>query len=189
MTEMTGDQWLMGALRDPVISWKDRPIGYTVKGTIVKPSDYVQRRDDDGDLEWWDEAKTQPKMQLIVHLKTGEIKADHEDHTGVWRLFVASKGLKDAVSAAVKRAGVKALALGGELAVTYKGEGQKAPTAKKTHNPPKLFHAEYMPPLDSSAALNHSEPNALEGLRNGSMHITGQQRTGFQVPAGDEPPF
>lgn len=155
---MNGDDWLMGVPRDPVVSWKDRPIGWSVTGEIMptekgEPSDYVQRRDDDGDLEWWDEEKTQPKMQVIVHLKTGVIKPEHEDHTGVWRLFVASKGMKDAVRDAVKAAGVRKLEVGGKLTVEYIGEGQKAATAKKTHNPPKLFKAVYTPPAPGEAKV------------------------------------
>lgn len=185
-----GDQWLMGTPRDPVVSWADRSVGYTVKGKIAKPSDYVQKRDDDGDLEYWDEEKTQPKMQLVVHLHTGEIKPDHDDHEGTWRLFVGSKGLKDAIRDAVKTSHAKALEVGGILTVEYRGKGQKAATAKKTHSAPNLFAAEYVPPLDRSgeALGTHAEANILAGTGGGNRpRFTDRQPA--RSAAYDEPPF
>ena len=61
--------------------------------------------------------------------------------------------MKDAVRDAVKAAGVKKLEVGGKLIVEYRGEGQKAATAKKTHNPPKMFKATYVPPVAGEAKV------------------------------------
>lgn len=160
--------WFSGGVKTPSISWRNKPFGHTVKGKIARPSKIVQQRDvETGDLLWWDEAKTQPKKQLVVFLNTGEISPEIEDHDGVWALYVKGRSMSDAVQQAVTvEAKAKALAIGGDLAVKLVGEGV---AKNKAFNPPKLYAAHYVPPLDASA--------------------TSFAKAGAGSAANEEPPF
>lgn len=144
--------WFSGGVKTPSISWRNKPYGTTVKGKIARASKVVQQRDvDTGDLLWWDEAKTQPKKQLVVYLNTGVIDPEIEDHDGTWALYVKGKSMTDALQkAVVVDAKVKALAEGGILTVKYSGEGV---ASKKAYSPPKFFELHYEPPADASGSF------------------------------------
>lgn len=84
----------------------------------------------------------QPKMQAVITLRTQERNPEIENDNGVRNLYVSSKGMKDAIAAAVKRAGAEGLAVGGTLGVKYTKNGEGANSA----NPPKVYGAKYEAP-------------------------------------------
>jgi hypothetical protein len=161
--QQSADDFLMGGAKTPSISWRNKPIGHSVTGTIARESKVVQQTDpDDGTPLFWDDARTQPKMQLVVYIDTGEVSDDQEtypDHDGVWALYVKGKSLTDATRDAVRKAKRKGLEVGGRITVTFTGEGEQK---KKAFNPPKLYRVEYVPPADqaSTAYLGQGQPAA-----------------------------
>lgn len=193
--------FLMGSVKTPSVSWKDKPIGTVVRGTIARPSRVMQQRDVDTDeLLWWDEAKTQPKNQLVVYLDLGIQHPDREqfpDHEGVWALYCKSTSLLKAISGAVRATGSKGLEVGGTLTVTYVGDGEKK---KKAYNAPRLFTAGYVAPPDPStdfvaSSADVSElrmPPGADPLAWAGLDRDGKERYAAALAAraqADEPPF
>lgn len=89
----------------------------------------------------------EPKMQAVVTLRTQEHDAEIENDNGVRNLYVSSKGMKDAIAAAVKKAGAIGLTVGGTLGVKYVRNGE----GKNSANPPKVYAAKYeAPPVDAA---------------------------------------
>jgi hypothetical protein len=174
------DEFLMGSAKTPSISWRNKPIGHTVAGSIARESRVMQQRDvETGAPLWWDEAMTQPRNQLVVYLDLGVIHPSAEefpDHDGVWALYVKGKSLTEAVRSAVRGSGRKGLEIGGRLSVTLTGEGK---AQNKAYNPPKLYIASYVPPADAASSdYLGTEQDARAAALAG------------KVPAGDdEPPF
>jgi hypothetical protein len=173
------DDFLMGSAKTPSISWRNKPVGHTVAGTIARESRVMQQRDvETGAPLWWDEAMTQPRNQLVVYLDLGVIHPDSEefpDHDGVWALYVKGKSLTEAVRSAVRASGRKGLELGGRLSVTLTGEGK---AQNKAFNPPKLYSASYIPPVDAAASDFLGTDQAARAAA-----LAGK------LPAGEEPPF
>lgn len=195
------NSFLMGSAKTPSISWKDKPIGTSFTGTIARQSRVMQQRDVDTDeLLWWDEAKTQPKNQLVVYLNLGYDHPDrtaYPDHEGVWALYCKSSSLLKAVSSAVRATGAKGLEVGGTLTVTYVGDGEKK---KKAYNAPRLFTADYKAPPDpstgfiasSSDATDLSMPPGADPLAWAGLDRAGKERYAAALAAraqADEPPF
>ncbi len=174
------DEFLMGSAKTPSVSWRNKPFGTTVTGNVARASKVMQQRDvETGDPLWWDEAKTQPRNQLVVYLDLGVIHPDGEefpDHDGVWALYVKGKSLTEAVRSAVRGSGRKGLEIGGRLSVTLTGEGK---AQNKAFNPPKLFTASYVPPAASAGD---------EDFITGDREARAAALAG-KLPAGEEPPF
>lgn len=142
--------WLMGGGKTPSISWRDRPIGYIVTGTVCRESKMMQQRDpENNEPLYWDDARTQPKMQLVVYLQTTERDLSIEDDDGIRALYIKGKSLTEGLREAVKRAGSKGVEIGATVTVIYTGEGERT---KKVYSPPKLFKVEYRPPADAASA-------------------------------------
>lgn len=128
-------------------SFKFDVIGTTCKGTIESLEMMQQRSIDDGSLAFWDEAKTQPKMQLRIVVETDERDGDDDDG----RRAVYAKGeMQKAIRDAIKAAGCDKIEEGGTLAVQFYAEGD-AP--KRGMNKPKLYKAQYKPPSVTPAAI------------------------------------
>jgi len=200
----SADDFLMGSAKTPSVSWREKPVGTTVSGNIARESRIMQQRDpDDNELLWWDEAKTQPRNQLVVYLDLGFPHPDKEafpEGDTVWALYVKGKSLTEAVRTAVRASGRKGLEIGGKLSVTYTGEGERT---KKAFNPPKLFMASYVPPADTASTdyLNAGTPGGLGGdvampanadpAAWASLDRPGRERYAAALAAqyANEPPF
>lgn len=115
-------------------------IGTVHEGTIAGLNVQQARVFGKQELAFWPDG--QPKMQAVVTIRTQERDESIENDNGVRRLYVSSKGMKDAIAAAIKKAGADGLAVGGTLGIKYvrNGEGQNAA------NPPKVYAAKYEPP-------------------------------------------
>lgn len=129
-------------------SAKFKTPGDSVEGTITKAPEKQQcreyRRDGKrGDLAWWDDEKTQPKMQLVVSLATNEKDDDNDD--GVRNIYVRKpSNMYDAVAAAMYKAKANKLEVGARVKVTFTGLGPDTGNG----NPPKEYAVEYSHPGD-----------------------------------------
>lgn len=124
-------------------------VGALHEGTITALDTMQQRVFGTNEPAVWKDGS--PKMQAVITLKTQEQDAEVENDNGMRRLYVSSKGMREAIAGAVKKAGADGLAPGGTLGVKYlrNGEGQNA------QNPPKVYGAKYEPPPPGS---EYSEP-------------------------------
>lgn len=127
-------------------SFKFDTIGATAKGTIVS-LDMQQQRSMAGDPLYWDDAKTQPKMQLRIVLDTGIIEEPDDDGQ---RAIYVKGNMQQAVRDAIKAAGVDKIEEGGTLAVQYTGDGNAPKTGL---NKPKLYKAQYKQPSVTPTAV------------------------------------
>jgi hypothetical protein len=159
---MDPNDWLMGGGKTVGISWRNKPVGTSVTGTVCRESKMMQQKDPESDeLLWWDDKQTQPKMQLVVYLQTAERDSSIEDDDGVRALYIKGKSLTEGMREAVKKSGRKGIEVGGTVTVTYVGEGQHTdPRKAKVYNPPKLYRVEYRPPADSASTSFLAEPAA-----------------------------
>lgn len=145
-------------------SAKFKAHGDTVGGVITEEPAQQQQRDlETQELMNWKDGN--PRMQLVVTIQTDLRDPAIEDDDGKRRLYVKGE-LKKAVQQAVIAAGARGLDVGGELHVTYTGDGEK--TGHLT--PPKLYSARYVKPSDSAAAPAEElpegvTPEAYEALR------------------------
>jgi len=146
----SGNDMLMSG-GTPWASWLT--LGHTVKGEVKREPEARQARDfTDGQPAFWDEAKTDPKMEVTILINTAERDPEIDDDNGD-RLVVLPKGSAraNAVRAAVKTAGAAGIDVGGILSITYVKDGPKPKTGKGF--PPKEYTAVYTPPVGSMDAL------------------------------------
>ena len=129
-------------------------VGDRIEGTITALAVSQQTSIDDGELLFWDDQKTQPRMQLIVSLQTNLRDPDVEDDDGIRKVYVkgskkqGSRSLHDATASAVRAAGAKGLKEGGYLVYVHDG---LEPNPKKGMNDRKLYSAHYTPPSAEAA--------------------------------------
>ncbi|ARQ95507.1 hypothetical protein I5G81_gp68 [Mycobacterium phage Shandong1] len=153
-------------------SAKFKTYGDTVGGVITVEPEQRQQTDlnTNEPLTWKDGS---PRMQLVVTVQTDLNDPEIEDDDGLRRLFVKGE-MRKAVQKAVIAAGAKGLDVGGELHVTYVGDGEK----KGNLTPPKLYTAKYTKPAAGAAPAAAAPaqqlpdgvtPEAMEALRNMGM--------------------
>lgn len=128
-------------------SFKFDAPGATTKGTIVSLEMQQQRDIKNNQPKFWDDAKTQPMMQLRIVLQTDE--RDGEDDDGQRAIYVKGN-MQQAVRDAVKAAGATQIEEGGTLAVQYVKDGTATTVG---FNPPKEYRAQYAPPVKQPAAV------------------------------------
>lgn len=132
------DDFLMGG---GGVSAKFETVGTVVRGKIISKPQLRQRTDiNTGEPMTWPDGR--PQQQLVVQIQTDERDDEIEDDDGVRNLYIRFK-MRDAVKEAVKKAGEKSLAVGGELAIKY--VSQEKPR-KRGQQGTKLYRAKYTPP-------------------------------------------
>jgi hypothetical protein len=119
--------------------------GTTHTGKIISAEVQQQREIDSGKPKYWDDGK--PQMQIKVHLQTTIRDPEIEDDDGIRADYIRGNKLK-AVQAAVRKAKAK-LEPGGELTITYTGDGEQK---TRGFNAPKLYTASYVPPGEAAVA-------------------------------------
>jgi hypothetical protein len=125
-------------------SAKFEALGVTVTGTIAREPEVQQQRDiTTGEPKFWNDGKPQQQIQIVLATQD---RNDAEDD-GERALYVKGNMLK-AVREAVKKSGAKGLAVGGQLTVTYIGDGE---VKTRGFNPPKIYGASYAPPATATA--------------------------------------
>lgn len=97
-----------------------------------------------------------PIYGVTVQVQTNLRDPAIADDDGQRRLFVEGKRMKEAVRDAVHATGEAKLLQGGELHVTYIGDGQ----AENGLNAPKLYQALYVPPAQVALGTPTPTPQA-----------------------------
>lgn len=147
------NSFLMGGAKSA--SFKE--LGATVAGVIVSEPQTAQVRDPkDGKPVFWNNDQSQPKLQLVVTLRTQDRDINDPQDDGERRLFVKSN-MRKAIAAAVRAAGATGLAVGGVLSVKYVRDGI---SSSPTLSPPKEFEAKYIPPQAKQVPVEESAPPA-----------------------------
>lgn len=185
---MSADDFLFGGA--PSLSWADAVPGTTLGGEIVRPPTTKQQTDfDSGKPLFWEDGS--PRMQLLVQLKTPLRDASDPLDDGTRTLYVKGSSLTNAVRAAVKSAGARSLAVGGQLFVTFTGLGPK----EGKRQPPRLFSARYVPPAGDSGSvlgvIDEPAPAGIDPRLWAGLDAEGRARTRALVraPQTEEPPF
>jgi hypothetical protein len=136
---------------------KFEAVGDTVEG-VITDAQVSQQTDMETNqpLTWPDGS---PRMQLVITLQTTERIDDNDD--GLRRVYAkggryevasgAGTSMKDAIADAVRKSGTQSLVEGGTLKVGYSGEGKKT---NRGFSAPKLFRAQYTPPVKSVDAAD-----------------------------------
>lgn len=136
---------LMGGARVPTAKF-DSP-GIVVGGRIVAPPKAHQEREYDRNNPGQGRPKTFPSGDpiygLTIDVQTDQRDPSIADDTGVRRIYVEGKRMKEAVRNAVQAAGAPKLEIGGTLEVVFTGYGQ---AASEGVNAPKEYQARYTPP-------------------------------------------
>lgn len=148
--------------------------GDTIGGRIVSEPRAYQEREYDPRNPGNGAAKFYPKsgdpiMAVNVDVQTTLRDPMDPEDTGIRRIYIEGKRLKDAVRDAIRAVGGSGLEVGGELHVTFTGLGQ----AEAGMNAPKLYAARYV--LAASSVLMN-EPGAP------------QTQQGWQAPPQAAPP-
>jgi len=118
-------------------------IGTTVEGVVLRTLKQQATEFKTNKPKFWPSGD--PIIEAVFVLQTDERDPDAEDDDGVRRLYVSSRGQRDAVSAALRDAGVKRgdpLA-GGTLKIQYVGDGEPASSGVSA---PKIYRAKFTPP-------------------------------------------
>lgn len=161
------DDFLLGGASRSGRSLSFKQVGASHTGTISAAPEVRQQRDpDDGSPKTWDNGD--PMWQIVVPLQTTYRSAEVEDDDGVRFLYVdgskkpESKSKHVAVANAVRAAGAKGLELGGQLTITYIGDGPKSPGASAVSSPPKQYQASYVPAANAALMSGgQAEPPAV----------------------------
>lgn len=149
------NSFLMGGAKSA--SFKN--LGAQVAGVIVSEPQTTQVRDPkSGKPVFWNDDPNQPKLQLVVTLRTQDADINDPQDTGERRLFVKNN-MRKAIAAAVRNAGATGLAVGGVLSVKYVRDGISSSAAL---DPPKEFEAKYIPPQAKQVAVEDAAPPAKD---------------------------
>lgn len=132
-------------MQSGVKSFKFDQPNTTAKGPIFSLDMQQQRDIKDNSLKFWNDGN--PMMQLRVVLQT-ELRDDDNDD-GQRAIYVKGE-MQKAVRDAIRNAGASQIEVDGVLAVQYIGDGERTNPA---FNPPKLFRAQYQPPVASPTAV------------------------------------
>jgi hypothetical protein len=118
----------------------DQP-GAKIRGVISQPTEDRQARVyGKEELDWWDDAKTQPVMQtrIVLRVPDGTEQAIYPK---------AGSRMAKAITGAIIAAGAGDLEVGGELEVSFPRYGE----GKNPANPPKEYESVYAKPSSSVA--------------------------------------
>jgi hypothetical protein len=114
-------------------------------------------------------------MGITVDVQTNERMAGDSEDTGVRRIYIEGKRLKDATRAAIRATGAAGLEVGGELWVTNTGR-EPDENGRITDQSPKLWDVRYVP----------AATTALNGPPTNNVQVTGTN--GMVPPAQAAPP-
>jgi len=178
-TPPSADDFLMGG-GIPSVSFKNKPYGTTYRGIVDRHPEVQQQTDfDSGKPLFWDDGK--PKWQAKIVIRTDERDPKINDDDGL-RAIYAKGEVQKAIAAAVRSAGAKRVEPGGELSLTFTGEGE-AKNAKL--NPPKQYSATYVPPNPLAMA---AEPDTTNVTVPGTQQATPQPAAAPAAAADDPAP-
>lgn len=168
MTQPTLDEFFGGG-GGKSFSWKDKPTGTSITGTI-KMVHEARQVTDPADNKPQFNKRGEPKMQVRIDMATKERDPEDPDDDGSRGLYVGG-WMKGAIAEAVRKAGqTGAPKAGGQLTVTLT---ERTPNDVPGLNPINKFSAQYTPPSSvaterffsgdipgtvSSAGISNGEP-------------------------------
>ena len=178
MTQAPSGNDILGYTKGRSASFDGNP-PITYEGEVLEEPSTVQQRDYDTDEpKFYDDGK--PMWQVAVKLQT-EDRDDDEDE-GIRTVWL--KGLQlQAVRAAMREAGVKAILPGGWLSITFYGTKETEPKPGQPKNkkryPTKLYKATYTPPMSAAAKIlaaddDDQETGAVKDVWLGSSDEAGK---------------
>jgi hypothetical protein len=132
----------------------------------LEPAQIVQNRNfDTGELEWWDDAKTQKKEAMCLVMQTAKRNPQDPNDDGIRRLFISGKSMKEALAKAMADVGaVGAPQPGCLIDMAFVGV-EPVPGGKKTR---RLYASKYTPPSASFLAQHApAQPPAQQGAPGG----------------------
>lgn len=145
MTQDAMSGFLLGG-KVPALKFATVGTEHTI--TVTDEPELRQQTDfDSGEPLFWDDARTQPRMQLVITGEVDESAREGGDDDGLRRLYVKGE-LQKAMGQALRESGAKTIEPGGKVWVRYTGDG----TASGRKNPPKLYKAAYKAPEAKAAA-------------------------------------
>ena len=160
---------------------KFESVGTTHTGVITDAPKSVQQNDFKTKLPaFWDEAKTQPKMQAVINLKTDQRDPSDPTDEGGRTLYAASSQQKKAIVEAVRASGAADIEVGGTLTVQYYADD---PTSQNPQNPKKLYRAHYAPPAAGMAALGAVQAPAAAATPPPLNSAAQAQQAAWNAPA------
>lgn len=165
---------------------KFEQIGAEITGTVAgAPYERQQTKFGTQEPDFWPNGD--PKMQILVPLKTALRDPANVHDDGERTLYVASKNMKTAIGNAIRTAGATDILPGGTLTVKYIGND---PASKNPANPAKLYSATYTAPA-SSFATGAPQPTAVQqqpaAQAPAPVQATPAPAAPAQVPAAAQP--
>lgn len=133
-------------------------IGDTISGPITKaPNEIQQNEFGTGKPLFWDDAKTQPRMQMVITVQTEDRDPQDPEDTGLRVLFIKKpSALYNSIANAVVTSGItRDPDAGDKLTITYTGLGEKTNPA---YNAPKQFTATFTPAAGFFSGTTASTP-------------------------------
>lgn len=187
-------------------TYTDRALLGKVRGGRIVDEPQLQQMTDmvSGAPQFWDQAHTRPKMQLVVTLlcdgsgepmpgvRSMDERQNPQDN-GQRRLYIRGKDMTDAVRNAFTEAGSPGLRVGGELYVVWTGE---RPSKMKGGDPARTWASKYIPgtvgiPAQSAAEARQGQPvttpNYSQPPPNGALNPYAAAQPTAGYPGADDP--
>lgn len=143
---MTDQDPFAGGGKTPSLSWRGLAVGSVFVLEVLEPATLVQSRNfDTNEPDYWDEAKTQPKMSAVVKVRVRSGPHSVGEERSIWAQKPSS--MFAAIAHAQVQSGAR-LAPGGVLSVRFDSE---TPHENKRFNAIKNYVAKYEPPAASDA--------------------------------------
>lgn len=166
---------------NPSASFKE--LNVPVGGTVLSVGPERQQSDPKGELQWWDKAETQPKMQLPIDVQTDLRNPEDPSDDGVRTIYVKGD-MKRAVGQAVRVAGQRgAPKVGGTLHVAW--TASEAATVRG-HNDKKIYSAKYTAPAPADSFFGEQAAPAAQPAMSGATAASSAGRPPW-VTAGETP--
>lgn len=142
-----------------------KTVGTEYSGTVLRTGRVQQREfvpehrrqaGVQGDLEWWDDAKTQPKWVAIITIQTDLRDPEIPGDDGQRSIWVSGKQMTDAAKKAVKDAGATKTGIvpGGYFSMKF----THTTPNDWTDTPTKHYEATYRPPVTPGAFADAGDP-------------------------------
>lgn len=166
-----------GATKTPSVTFKDLPVGSSQSGTVIEAPKMVQSTNfDTGEPDFWDAARTQPKMSVVTRLKM-----DDGEERSLWAQKPSA--MFRAIGNAQQEAG-KLLSVGDRITVTFTEE---KPNPEKPRLAPQKMYQVAITPGDAFAAGQPAQAAPPPGLA-AFMQTLGSQPAPAAPPAAVPPP-
>lgn len=160
MTQPSSNPWDLGGGGE---SFPFDNVGDEIEGFIQEMSER-QGTDFDGEPDWWDDAKTRPKMLTLIVLQTNLRENPTDDGMRTVTLSGGKKPFPDggksrmcaAITAVKAATGAAQMQFNGWFKMKFVAEG---PRTKPGFNPPKYYEAWYRPPVMDLDGANRTAPS------------------------------